>query len=57
MPNLEKQRKLECFQADCKYAEIYCLVYHGNGCAMLGGTKIPVQRDLNAEAKKVPKKW
>lgn len=42
--NLEKRRKLECFNAKCKFAEQRCIVFFGKDCVKLGGTKIPCQR-------------
>lgn len=44
--NLEKKRKQECFQAECKYAENRCLVFHGANCIRLDGNRIPVQRSM-----------
>ena len=37
-----KLNKSQCFQSNCKYAELKCLSYHGTSCARLGGNKIPV---------------
>ena len=45
--NREKQHKLECFQADCKYAELQCLSFHGNECKRLGGHRIPLMRNID----------
>ncbi len=41
---IDEKRKRECFAVDCKYAELACIVYHGNECIRLDGKRIPVQR-------------
>ncbi len=51
MQNLQKRRKIECFRSDCKYFELYCLVFHGEECIRLSGRKIPVMRTLYREVK------
>jgi hypothetical protein len=41
--NLERQRKDECQNADCKLDKTRCLVRYGSCRIRAGGTKIPVQ--------------
>jgi len=39
--NMERKRKTECLNSDCKYLA-RCLVFHGDNCIKLDGDKIPV---------------
>lgn len=41
--NIEKQRKLECLDANCGFTKDRCLIYHGSNCVKLGGKRIPLQ--------------
>jgi len=42
--NIEKLRKVQCFQSGCHYAETRCLSYRGNDCIKNGGSRIPLQQ-------------
>lgn len=45
----EERKRRECWKSDCKYFELYCLIYHGEECIRLSGRKIPVMRTLYHE--------
>lgn len=41
--NKEKERKIECKNADCGFTKERCLIFHGKECVKLGGKRIPLQ--------------
>lgn len=41
--NIDKKRRAECVKSNCKFKN-RCVVFYGNDCTKLGGSKIPVHR-------------
>ena len=41
--NKDKQRKNECFNANCGFTKDRCLIYRGSECVKLGGKRISLQ--------------